>query len=35
MADKGYTETRSGKLWEKTKNAPFVPIGTADRISMM
>lgn len=36
MADSGgYTETRTGKLWKKTKSAPFVPLGILGTVAMI
>lgn len=35
MADKGYTETQKNKLWEKTKAAPFVPLGILGTLAMV
>lgn len=35
MADKGYTDTQSKKLWEKTKATPFVPIGIIGTLGMI
>jgi len=35
MAEKGYTGTQSGKLWEKTKAAPFVPLGILGTLAMI
>lgn len=35
MADKGYTETQRSRLWEKTKEAPFVPLGILGTLAMI
>lgn len=36
MTDKGgYSQTQTGRLWEKTKAAPFVPLGILGMLGMI